>query len=486
MMQRNPRMIAGVYQLGQVITTGAWLTIHTAYNRNTSDVVGLYVIELPSTMDEAFAQNLLQPLERRRLVQSSHVIQVYDWGIDGARIYIATNPPRGINLRQVLDTENVDLPRALDIARQMARGLVALQTQGVVDTDMRPQLVTVDIVGMKDRVQLDDIGLRQLLKQLGYVSSQRGDDIGYLDPGYAAPENIQHGMAGPWSDVYQLGLLIFEVVTGRLPFVGRNSVETGILQSTSPVPQMAQYNHDTPQALQNLVERALAKDAAQRFPNAEALLRALEALPALSKASMYRGSTTLTPPAGSLPAIGGNGGPASERPATPPVLKSAGLTGEMPPVQVEDDVTLRDTLIGGERTIKRSHNSNSAPPPDEEGVLAYLYFEREGGESQRFAIKSNYVVVGRLDPKRGIAPEIDLSTIDPRMTVSRQHARIRYEKTFFYIEDLKSRNKSRLGELTLIPFKAELLQHGDVLHFGSVRLVFRVPGMRDVPGLREQ
>ena len=95
-------------------------------------------------------------------------------------------------------------------------------------------------------------------------------------------------------------------------------------------------------------------------------------------------------------------------------------------------------------------------------------------------------MVGRLDPKRGIAPEIDLSTVDPRMTVSRQHARIRYEKTFFYIEDLKSRNKSRLGELTLLPFKAELLQHGDVLHFGSVRLVFRVPGMKDVPGLKEQ
>ncbi len=481
MMQRNPRMVAGIYQLGQVITSGPTLTIHTAYNRNTGDVVGLYVIELPPTMDEGFAQNLLQPLERRRLVQSPHVIHVYDWGIDGERAYIATGPPRGITLRQVLDMENVDLPRAMDIARQMARGLVALQAQGVVDTDLRPQLVTVDIVGTTDRVQLDDIGLRQLLKQLGYVSGQRRDDIGYLDPGYAAPESISHGMIGPWSDVYQLGLLIFEVVTGRLPFVGRNSVETGILQSTSPTPQMAQFNHDTPQALQNLVERALAKDPAQRFPNAEALLRALVAIPAPGKPPAYRGSTTLPPLSDALPAIGST----AERPTAPPG-KSAGLTGEMPSMQVEEDVTLRETLVGGEKTIRRATLSNGGPAPEEEGVLAYLYFEQEGSESQRFAIKNNYVVVGRLDPKRGIAPEIDLSTVDPRMTVSRQHARIRYEKTFFYIEDLKSRNKSRLGELTLLPFKAELLQHGDVLHFGSVRLIFRVPGMKDVPGLKEQ
>ena len=76
---------------------------------------------------------------------------------------------------------------------------------------------------------------------------------------------------------------------------------------------------------------------------------------------------------------------------------------------------------------------------------------------------------------------IDLTAIDPRMTVSRQHVRIRYEETFFYVEDLKSRNKTRLGELTLIPLKPELLQHGDLLQFGSVRLVFRVPGMQDPP-----
>jgi pSer/pThr/pTyr-binding forkhead associated (FHA) protein len=124
--------------------------------------------------------------------------------------------------------------------------------------------------------------------------------------------------------------------------------------------------------------------------------------------------------------------------------------------------------------------------PEEEGVYAYLYYEKEGEETRRFAIKEHYVIVGRVDPKRGLTPEIDLTPVDARMTVSRQHARIHFEKTFFYIEDLKSRNKTRLGELTLTPLKAELLQHGDVLHFGSVRMVFRVPGMRDMPVLKDK
>src|ERR1700731_396549 len=103
MEQRSPRMVGGFYQVGQEIASGPLLTIYSAYNRNTGDVVGLYVIELPSTMDEESTLLLLQPLERRRQVKSPHAIDVYDWGIDAPRASIATDPPRGITLRHVLD-----------------------------------------------------------------------------------------------------------------------------------------------------------------------------------------------------------------------------------------------------------------------------------------------------------------------------------------------------------------------------------------------
>lgn len=452
--RKNPRLIGGAYQVGQVITTGPMLTVYTAYNRNTSDVVGLQVLELPPLFEAEAALHLLEPLERRRLVQSPHVIHVYDWGIDGSRAFIATDPPRGITLRHVLANETVELQRAVEMAQQMARGLVALQAQGVEDTDIRPQLITVDEVGNTDRVQLDDVGLRLLLKRLGYAGDQRSDDIGFFDPRYVAPENIQGGQVGPWSDVYQVGLLLFELITGRAPFVGRNSAETSALQSNSPVPRMAQFRQNLPQVLQDLVDQALSKDPARRFLDAETLLRALEAI---SIGSEPASGTLLTPPAGTLAAV-----------------KNGIRTGEMASVPpVEKVTTAEDTLIEGSITVKRMPSA-----AEEEGVYAYLYFEKEGEETRRFAIKDNYVVVGRVDPKRGLRPEIDLTSVDPGMTVSRQHARIRFEKTFFYIEDLKSRNKTRLGELTLTPLKAELLRHGDVLQFGSVRLVFNVPGMK--------
>lgn len=449
MSQRDSRLIGGVYMVGQVITSGGMLSTYTAYNRNTSDVVGLQVVEFSPGFDTYSVQQQLQPLERRRSIQSPYVIRVHDWGIDGNRIYIATDPPRGMTLQHVLDNENVTIERALDIARQLAQGVKVLHENGSVGVDMRPPLITVDEVNVTDRVQLDDIGLRALLKTFGYIPGQQTGDIGYLDPLYASPELINGGMVDARSDVYQLGLLLFALVTGRLPFVGRNPAETGILQSTAPVPRMQQFKHDTPPILQSVVDRALAKNPFERYPDAASFLTALENIPV-------------------------------QRPQFSGEWQS--LTREI--TAVEGDVTLSATVIE-EQDAPDNDKTMRAVPADVK-IYANLCFEKEGQDVQRLAILQKNVIIGRTDPKRGITPDIDLTLFDPHMTVSRQHARIRYEETFFYIEDLKSFNKTKLGELTLTPMEPELLQHGDTLKFGSVNLVFRVPGMPDRPVLKER
>ena len=462
MSQRDTRQIGGIYRVGQVITSGGMLTTYTAYNRNTNDVVGLYVIECPPSLAEQTISQLLQPLERRRLLQSPHVLPVYDWGIDGNRAYIATDPPRGMTLRYVLDNENIRLTRSIDMLRQLAQGVKALHEQGIVGLDLRPQLITVDSVGVTDRVQVDDVGLRSLLTTLGYVHNQRVDDIAFLDPRYAPPEYIHGGLIAPSSDLYQLGLLLFELVTGRLPFVGKNSAETGVLQSTAQVPRMAQFKHDTPSAIQQLVDRLLAKFPAERVPDAATLLALLDALPLPRRLPSGEWSRDASSPASHTPASGG-------------------MTGEMPPL--EEDVALQATILDKDISSVRPRLDSSAQQDMETAVdtYAYLCYEKDGVEQQRYAMTQKDVILGRLDPKRGVSPDIDLSAIDIKMTISRQHARIRFEETFFYIEDLKSRNKTRLGELVLVPLKAELLQHGDIIHLGSVRLVFKVPGKPDRP-----
>lgn len=454
MSQRDTKLIGGVYRVGQVVTTRGILTTCTAYNRNTNDVVGLFVIEVPPVFHPQTVQQLLQPLARRQAVQSPHVLRLHNWGVDGSRAYIATDPPRGTTLRYVLDNEDVDLQRTLDLSHQIVQGLITLHEQGIVGIDLRPHLLTIDTVGITDRVQIDDIGLRLLLSSLGYMNNQQDDDYGSLDPRYAPPEYLTGGQVGAWSDIYQVGLLLFELTAGRLPFVGRNTAETGIMQNNTPVPRMNSIKHDAPVALQKIVDDALAKNPVQRFTSAKALLEALEEI--------------------QVPHISSHAFQATQgRVAVPP-----GLTTEMPPLSHE------------KIPVRPSANEQIGAPihgvPSKEGIYAYLCYEKDGLETERIALTQKNVVVGRLDPKRGVSPDIDLSQFDPRMTISRQHARIRFEETFFYIEDLKSRNKTRLGELTLTPLQAELLHNGDVVRFGSVPMIFKIPGIADVPMFKDK
>ncbi len=133
----------------------------------------------------------------------------------------------------------------------------------------------------------------------------------------------------------------------------------------------------------------------------------------------------------------------------------------------------------GDQTIVRSKISIGAVATESAKVYAFLDIQQSGQVVRRIPIKEISVVVGRADPKRGIRPEIDLTQCDASSTVSRKHARIRLEKDLFYIEDLESRNKTRLGALILT--KPELLQNGDEVSFGSVKATFRLLGTSALP-----
>jgi len=452
MAQRDARLIGGIYRTGPIITSGGMLTTYTAFNHNTNDNVGLYVITLQTQEQMSTAQTLLQALAKRQSLYSSHVMRVLDWGIDGNRAYIATDPPRGVTLQYVIDNENIDLKRSIDLIRQLLTGVKTLHKQGIYGLDLRPQLITIDTIGVDDRVQIDDIGLRALLLSLNYVASQQPGDIGFLDPRYCAPEYITNGQIGPWSDVYQAGLLLFTLVTGRLPFVGRTPAETGILQNSDPVPSIQQYKHDAPLALQALIEQALAKDPTRRFQHADAFINSLNLIPAPTLARHIEPEK-----------VSGISWP------------SIGLTNEMPPLKV-DDLALAATIPPEPPNISSTGLTGVHEVPTVPGVYAYLCFEHNGNEIERFPITEKEIIVGRQDPKRGTRPDIDLSKLDPKLTVSRQHARIRFEETCFSIEDLTSHNGTWLSGRKLTPSQAESLQHGNTVRFGSVHMTFEIPG----------
>ena len=134
-----------------------------------------------------------------------------------------------------------------------------------------------------------------------------------------------------------------------------------------------------------------------------------------------------------------------------------------------------------DQTLLRPKINIGTVQPKSANTYAFLDIEQNEQVVRRIPIKESTMTIGRADPKRGITPEIDLTSFDTQSTVSRQHARLSMEQNHFSLEDLNSRNKTRLGELTLPPHQRKELQDGDVVSFGSVKATFRLLGTSDLP-----
>ena len=165
----------------------------------------------------------------------------------------------------------------------------------------------------------------------------------------------------------------------------------------------------------------------------------------------------------------------------------------------EQPITDQEQAAGDQTIPRPRQNTDQAPADDDDQTVAiprlsigpvapesaktYAFLDIQQNEQmvQRIAIKENQMVVGRVDPNRGIAPEIDLTPFDTTNTVSRRHARIHLAKGSFFIEDLNSRNKTRLGSSILTPHRHEVLRNGDVVSFGSVKATFRLLGTSQLP-----
>ncbi len=439
----NTRVIGGIYRLGAIMQSTGMLTICTANDRNTNTMVGLYLLEFPPSFSSAEVQRILQPVERLRSLHAPHVMRMHNWGIEGTRAYIATDPPRGVPLRYILDNENISLSYALDLITQITRGVLAFHTHGIIGIDLRPQFISIVVDENGTYAQLDDVGVRTILTTFGASATQQAGEITFRDPRYTAPEALVSQQSSIASDIYQIGILLFELVAGRLPFVGQTRDDTERLQKTAAIPRLRQFAPNAPDSLQAIVDRTLAKKPAQRYPDAQSLLTVLNTM-----------QQTLLSTAQHAHASG-----------------DSHLTQEIAMLEDEEQTV-------ADQYQPRAQRQEPLPPlPTPLGVYAYLCYKRKDGSVQHIPLLSEHVLIGRADPKHKFRPDIDLTIFDTAATVSRKHAIIHFDGQKFTLEDQKSMNKTRHGSRILTPNEAIEVHHGDPVRFGSVQMEFRIPGL---------
>ena len=221
--------------------------------------------------DEALRIRFRREAVAAAAVAHPNIVATYDTGEDDGVAYIVMELVEGATLRQAIDLHGALPPaRAADIAAQVADALAAAHARGLVHRDVKPSNVLVQLDG---RVKVTDFGIAKAADQSADELTRTGSVLGTAR--YLAPEQLEGQPVDERADVYSLGLVLFEMLTGRAPFGADTEIATAVARLTEPSPRVADTRPDIAPGLAHVVDRALARSPDERWPNAAAMRDAL-------------------------------------------------------------------------------------------------------------------------------------------------------------------------------------------------------------------
>lgn len=277
-MRHQPGELIDRYELLTSLGEGAYAEIYKARDTSTGQTVVLKMPNPTLFADPGLFQRYRRESDIARQLDHPGVQRGVDLGDDRSEPYLVLEYVDGENLRRVLRTGPSPLPveTAIDWGHQLAEALAYLHRHGIVHRDLKPENVLVTPDG---RLKIADFGTAMLEGARRLTWKHLSESLG--TPDYMSPEQIQGGRGDDRSDVYAWGVMMYELLTGRVPFRGDNwmAVMAGHL-GEHPTP-IRRLRPDVPAALEAVVTHAMRRHPAQRYPTAEMLLADLDRLDTL-------------------------------------------------------------------------------------------------------------------------------------------------------------------------------------------------------------
>jgi serine/threonine protein kinase len=265
-------LIADRYELEELVGTGGMSSVFRARDRQLERRVAIKILHQHYAEDPEYLERFRR--EARAVARLSHpnIVTVIDRGDDDGRQFIVFEHVEGENLKElVLRTGRLPVRRALELALAVADGLAFAHDHGLVHRDVKPQNVLLSSEG---DVKVTDFGIARSLHVEQGVT-QTGTVLGTAE--YLAPEQASGKPVSPATDVYSLGVVLWELLAGDAPFVGENFVAVALQHVNEPPPSVHERRPDVSPRLEAAVDRALAKDPAHRFPSMAAFAKELRA-----------------------------------------------------------------------------------------------------------------------------------------------------------------------------------------------------------------
>jgi eukaryotic-like serine/threonine-protein kinase len=253
------------YRLLDVVGEGGMAVVWRAEDELLGRTVAVKVLRPQYANDPEFLARLRSEARAAAALSDPGVVGVFDVGEDAGRHFIVMEYVAGRDLKAIIRAEGAFPPqRAVTIGAAIARAVGRAHAAGMVHRDIKPQNV---LIGADDRVKVADFGIARAMSEVGTTAP--GIVLGTVH--YLAPELAAGGGATPASDVYSLGVVLYEMLTGRLPFDADSSVGVAMkIMNDAPEP-VEQVNPRVPAALARIVQRAMARSVGDRYPDANSL-----------------------------------------------------------------------------------------------------------------------------------------------------------------------------------------------------------------------
>ncbi|MCL4820720.1 MAG: protein kinase [Vicinamibacteria bacterium] len=264
-MTRAGSVIAGRYAIEAELGHGGMGTVYRAHDRVLDETVALKVLRGDAAQAPEAVHRFRTEVKLARRVRHRNVCAIHDYGEDGGLLFIAMELVEGVDLRVLIHRQGT-LPteEAWSAALQIADGLAAIHEAGIMHRDLKTSNAMRDAAGV---VRLMDFGIAKEWGKEGLTAV--GRVVG--TPEYMSPEQVRGAALDFRTDVYSLGILVFELFTGVLPFTGANPTDVVLKQLREEPPLDAGPGAALPPPLREVLRRALRKEREQRTPSVEQL-----------------------------------------------------------------------------------------------------------------------------------------------------------------------------------------------------------------------